>query len=66
MHKVIAGWGLGYAGYSGRVLKIDKAFVCHAADSSTVAGQSLSVDFPGDFDKHLAHGDTVGRCQGNR
>jgi hypothetical protein len=41
--------------------------VCHhSAEVSTAgkkqAGETLSVEFPGKFDEHLAHGDTVGRC----
>ncbi len=67
--KVIGGWGVGYIGYSGWVLKIDTAFVCHGSDSSRGTGkkasaQTLKVDFPTEFDQHLAHGDTVGPCRG--
>src|SRR5579862_6772539 len=57
--KVIAGWGVGNLGYAGWVLRIDKAFVCHrsrstAGGTETTAAQTLSVEFPGDFDTHLA------------
>ncbi len=66
--KVLAGWGVGYIGYAGWVLKIDTAFVCHPSDSAPGsdakgAAKTMKVDFPTQFDQHLAHGDTVGPCR---
>jgi Matrixin len=66
--KVIGGWGVGYIGYAGWVLRIDTAFVCHPSDSSPGTGtkgaaKTIKVDFPTEFDQHLAHGDTVGPCR---
>jgi hypothetical protein len=65
--RTIAGWGFGFLGPAGWVLRIDTAFVCHhpakASQGSKIhAGETLNVEFPGKFDEHLAHGDTVGRC----
>jgi hypothetical protein len=63
--RTIAGWGYGFLGPAGWVLRIDTAFVCHqpgAKGGRTASGQTLKVEFPGKFDEHLAHGDTVGRC----
>jgi uncharacterized membrane protein len=65
--RTIGGWGNGFLSTAGWVLRIDTAFVCHhSAEVSTAgkkqAGETLSVEFPGKFDEHLAHGDTVGRC----
>ncbi len=63
--RTIAGWGNGFLGPAGWVLRIDKAFVCHGAGATTggtAPGQTLSVEFPAEFDEHLADGDTVGRC----
>lgn len=64
---VIAGTGIGMMGYAGWVLKIDTAFVCHASTASPGAAvkarpQTVKVKFPTEFDQHLAHGDTAGRC----
>ena len=64
--KVIAGWGLGDIGYAGWVVKIDTAFICHQSNGTPGTGQkgtTMKVDFPTQFDQHLAHGDTVGRCR---
>jgi hypothetical protein len=65
--RTIAGWGNGFLDAAGWVLRIDTAFVCHqptkaSQGNTTHAGETLSVEFPGKFDAHLAHGDTVGRC----
>jgi hypothetical protein len=65
--RTIAGWGFGFLGPAGWVLRIDTAFVCHhpakaSKGSKMHAGETLNVEFPGKFDEHLAHGDTVGRC----
>jgi hypothetical protein len=62
--KTIAGWGYGFLGPAGWVLKINEVRVCHtdSRSNSKTAGATLSVDFPGEFDRHLAHGDTLGRC----
>jgi hypothetical protein len=65
--RTIAGWGNGFLDAAGWVLKIDTAFVCHqptkASRGNTMhAGETINVEFPGKFDEHLAHGDTVGRC----
>jgi uncharacterized membrane protein len=64
--RTIAGWGNGFLGPAGWVLRIDTAFVCHAPGPSTAgaaaSGQTLSVEFPTQFDQHLAHGDVAGRC----
>jgi hypothetical protein len=66
--RSIAGWGYGFLGPAGWVLRIDTAFVCHQAAGTqggqTPAGQSVSVQFPEEFNEHLARGDTVGRCSG--
>ena len=67
--KVIGGWGVGFIGDSGWVLRVDTAFVCHQSDSSPgtvekAAAKTLKVEFPAEFNQHLAHGDTVGRCRG--
>ncbi len=66
--KVLGGWGLGDLDYAGWVLRIDTAFVCHPSDSSPGPGtkgaaKTMKVDFPTEFDQHLAHGDTVGPCR---
>ena len=64
--RTIAGWGVGNFGDAGWVLRINNAFVCHtlagAGASGTSSAVTLSVEFPGTFDEHLAHGDAVGRC----
>ncbi len=62
--KTIAGWGSGFLGAAGWVLKIDKVFVCHSAVGAggKHTSKTLTVDFPDEFDERLAHGDTVGRC----
>ena len=60
--KTIAGWGAGFLGPAGWVLKIDKVFVCHSDVRGKGNGTTLSVDFPGESDQHLAHGDTLGHC----
>jgi hypothetical protein len=59
--STIGGWSGGYLGYTGWVLQIKKAYVCHA----TAPGKyiTLSVGFPGGFDQQLANGDTAGPCQ---
>ena len=64
--KVIGGWGLGNIGFAGWVVKIDTAFICHQSNGTPGTGQkgtTMKVDFPTEFDQHLAHGDTVGRCR---
>jgi uncharacterized membrane protein len=58
--NALAGWGYGAEGYASWVLQIPNAFVCHSQAGSE---HTLSVAFPGSFDGHLAHGDTVGPCQ---
>jgi Matrixin len=62
--RTISGWGYGFLGPAGWVLRIDTAFVCHAPHSAKKgkAGQTLKVEFPGEFNEHLLQGDTVGRC----
>jgi Matrixin len=66
--RTISGWGYGFLGPAGWVLRIDTAFVCHAPNrvkgKKPVSSETLNVEFPGKFDEHLAHGDTVGRCSG--
>lgn len=57
---IIAGVGLGYQYYGGWVLDMHKVFVCHATPG--YKAQTINVAFPKDFDKHLAEGDTPGRC----
>jgi len=59
---VLTGWGYGFQYYAGWVLKMPKAFVCHADDDRHSRSNTLSVAFPDGLDAHLAHGDTVGRC----
>lgn len=64
--RTIGGWGVGFLDAAGWVLQIDTAFVCHHPGASkggkAGAGETLNVEFPGAFDEHLTHGDTVGRC----
>jgi Matrixin len=65
--RTIGGWGYGFLDDAGWVLRIDNAFVCHqptrASKGGTKSGgETLSVEFPEQFDEHLAQGDTVGRC----
>jgi hypothetical protein len=66
--RSIAGWGYGFLGPAGWVLRIDRAFVCHQVTSTQgekrPAGQTLSVEFPAEFNEHLARGDSVGHCSG--
>jgi hypothetical protein len=57
--RTISGWGYGFLGPAGWVLRIDTAFVCHHKSNS---GETQKVAFPEEFDEHLARGDTVGRC----
>jgi hypothetical protein len=57
--RTIAGWGYGFLGPAGWVLRIDTAFVCHHKSNS---GETQKEAFPEEFDEHLARGDTVGRC----
>jgi len=59
---VLTGWGFGFQYYAGWVVKMPKAFVCHAEADQHSESHSLSVAFPQAFDQHLSHGDTVGRC----
>lgn len=56
----IAGVGLGFQFYGGWVLDMKKVFVCHATPGQKP--HTISVEFPEAFDKHLAEGDTAGRC----
>lgn len=65
--RTISGWGYGFLGPAGWVLRIDTAFVCHhqreeSEGGKSHSGKTLSVEFPGEFDAHLVRGDTVGRC----
>jgi hypothetical protein len=64
--RTISGWGNGFLGAAGWVLRIDTAFVCHAPNTvkgkKPMSSETLKVEFPGQFDEHLAHGDSVGRC----
>jgi Matrixin len=65
--RTISGWGYGFLGPAGWVLRIDTAFVCHHSREGSEGGKSHSgetkkVEFPEEFDEHLARGDTVGRC----
>ena len=60
--SVIGGWGLGTQFYAGWVLEMKSAFVCHADSTTGGVPQTISVPFPIEFDRHLAEGDTVGRC----
>ena len=62
--KTIAGWGQGFLGPAGWVLHIDHVLVCHqdSRGRSKRVSETLSVDFPDEFDRHLAHGDTLGSC----
>jgi hypothetical protein len=64
--RTISGWGYGFLGGAGWVLRIETAFVCHAPSrvkgKKPVSSETLNVEFPGKFDEHLAHGDSVGRC----
>jgi hypothetical protein len=39
-----------------------KVFVCHAEADERSESETISVKFPDAFDKHLAHGDTIGGC----
>ena len=57
----IGGYSGGMLGYTGWVLQIKKAYVCHAVGAGQY--QTLGVGFPGGFDDHLANGDTPGPCQ---
>jgi uncharacterized membrane protein len=57
----VGGYSGGLLGYTGWVLQIKKAYVCHANGAGKY--QTLSVGFPGGFDQHLANGDTAGPCQ---
>jgi hypothetical protein len=66
--RSISGWGYGFLGPAGWVLRIDTAFVCHHSSEASQAGKSNAgetkkVGFPEEFDERLARGDTVGRCQ---
>jgi Matrixin len=66
--RTISGWGYGFLGPAGWVLRIDTAFVCHHSREASEGGKSNSgetkkVEFPEEFDEHLARGDTVGRCK---
>jgi hypothetical protein len=66
--RTIAGWGYGFLGPAGWVLRIDTAFVCHhtleaSQGGKPNSGETKKVEFPEEFDERLAHGDTVGRCQ---
>jgi hypothetical protein len=56
----IAGVGTGFQFYGGWVLDMKKVFVCHATPGQKP--HTISVEFPEAFDKHLAEGDTAGRC----
>jgi matrixin len=65
--RTISGWGYGFLGPAGWVLRIDTAFVCHhrreeSEGGKSHSGETLKVEFPGEFDERLARGDTVGRC----
>ena len=66
--RTIGGWGVGSLYYAGWVLRIDHAFVCHrhlgqSGQPSRHDAETQSVEFPKEFDRHLAHGDVVGRCR---
>ena len=56
----ITGWGLGFQYSAGWVLDMHQVLVCHI--DPTTGPQTLRVNFPKAFDKHLADGDTPGRC----
>jgi hypothetical protein len=57
----IGGYSGGQLGYTGWVLQIKKAYVCHADGAGNF--NTLSIGFPGGFDQHLANGDTAGPCK---
>jgi hypothetical protein len=59
--STIGGWSYGNLGYTGWVLQIKSAYVCHASGGGKF--QTMSVKFPADFNQHLADGDTAGPCQ---
>jgi hypothetical protein len=58
--STIGGWAYGSLNYTGWVLQLKTAYVCHASGGKF---QTLSVKFPVDFDQHLSDGDTAGPCQ---
>jgi uncharacterized membrane protein len=60
--SVIGGWSAGKGAFIGWVLQIPRAFVCHVSPNDK-APHTMDVAFPGTFDQHLKHGDTVGPCQ---
>jgi hypothetical protein len=57
----VGGWSGGFLGYTGWVLQIKKAYVCHVDGAGKPHTQS--VDFPNAFDQLLENGDTAGPCQ---
>jgi len=64
--RTIGGWGVGSLFYAGWVLGIERAFVCHrhlgqSGAPSRLEAEAQSVEFPKEFDRHLAHDDVVGR-----
>ena len=59
--STLGGWSSGNIGYTGWVLQLKSAYVCHAAGGAKF--QTLSAKFPVEFDQHLADGDTAGPCQ---
>jgi hypothetical protein len=62
----LVGWGFGAQGYTGWVLKLSNAFVCHLEAGEHGAGHTVSASFPEGFDQHLKHGDSVGPCPNHR
>jgi len=63
--RTIGGWGLGFQYFAGWVLRIDTVLICHREltnGGSTAEAETERVGFPEEFDRHMAHGDTFGRC----
>ena len=59
------GTGAGPRGAAGWKIDLDKVNICHAPPGNPRNTQTISVPFVDIMADHLAHGDTIGVCQGS-
>ena len=60
----IAGNGGSPRGSFGWHVDVKKVKVCHAPPGNQGRRWTIEVSFPEGLDEHLAHGDTLGSCDG--
>ena len=58
----LAGVGGSFNGTFSWIIDLDRVKVCHVPRNNPENARTIEVAFPTGFDKHLAHGDTLGDC----